>query len=225
MILCAASALGSQSRGALLALVAMGGVLWWRSQKKVLSAVMIAIVAGALISAMPASWTERMGTMRTYDEDLSALQRLDAWRLTWNLALDNPILGGGMGIYTDDLNARYNPTPIGGLRNAHSIYFSVLGEQGFPGLFLFLGIWLSVWWSCADIRRKTRRVPDLNWAFWLASAVQMSLIGYLAGGAFLYLAYADFPYNLLIITVVIRKCLADRLSSHQAPVKPSVALA
>ncbi len=210
MVLCAAAALGSQSRGALVALVAMGSVLWLRSEKKVVSAIISAIVGVGLIHAMPSTWEDRMSTIGTYEEDLSAMQRIDVWRMTWNLALDNPILGGGMGIYTDDLNARYNPVPIGGLRNAHSIYFSVLGEHGFVGLFLFLCIWISVWITCAGIRRDTRHQAELKWAFWLASMVQVSVVGYLAGGAFLYLPYADFPYNLMIISVILQKHLAER---------------
>lgn len=210
IVLCAAAALGSQSRGALLALLAMGFVLWLRSHKKAFSAMLIVLVGAVLVAAMPSSWEDRMSTIGAYEEDLSAMQRIDVWRMTWNLALDNPILGGGMAIYTQDLNARYNPTPIGGLRNAHSIYFSVLGEHGFVGLFLFIGIWVSLWLLCARIRRDTKTDPDVKWAFWLASMVQVSLIGYLAGGAFLYLAYADFPYNLLIIAVVLQKYLAER---------------
>ena len=46
--------------------------------------------------------------------------------------------------------------------------------------------------------------------------VQVSLVGYLAGGSFLYLAYADFPYNLLIIAVILHKYLAGRESALAA---------
>jgi probable O-glycosylation ligase (exosortase A-associated) len=224
MVLCAAAVLGSQSRGAFLALSAMGAVLWWRSETKAISAAIILAVGLVLVSTMPSTWRDRMGTIETYEEDLSAMQRVDVWRMTWRLALDNPVLGGGMGIYTEDLNARYNPTPIGGLRNAHSIYFSVLGEHGFTGLLLFIGIWISVWRSCAQTRRETSASAELKWAYWLASMVQVSLIGYLAGGAFLYLSYADFPYNLLIVSVILRKHLVER-RSEGVVTQPTMALA
>jgi probable O-glycosylation ligase (exosortase A-associated) len=202
----------------------MGAVLWWRSETKAISAAIILAVGLVLVSTMPSTWRDRMGTIETYEEDLSAMQRVDVWRMTWRLALDNPVLGGGMGIYTEDLNARYNPTPIGGLRNAHSIYFSVLGEHGFTGLLLFIGIWISVWRSCAQTRRETSASAELKWAYWLASMVQVSLIGYLAGGAFLYLSYADFPYNLLIVSVILRKHLVER-RSEGVVTQPTMALA
>jgi probable O-glycosylation ligase (exosortase A-associated) len=203
MILCAAAALGSQSRGALLALVSMSAFLWVRSPKKVVVAVALLLAGVVLIGLMPSTWESRMQTITEYQEDLSALQRLDVWRLTWNIAIANPVTGGGYGIYTEDINAIYNPNAIGGLRNAHSIYFAVVGEHGFVGLALFLGIWISVWRSCARVRKLTDGMADWSWAFWLASMLQVSLIGYLVGGAFLYLAYADFPYNLLIAAVIL----------------------
>ena len=59
MMLCAASALGSHSRGGLLAIVAMTLVLWWRGRNKFFSAVLIGAVGVALLLFMPAEWTER----------------------------------------------------------------------------------------------------------------------------------------------------------------------
>ena len=203
-ILCAAAALGSQSRGALLAIVAMTAFLWLRSKSKVLAGAVLLAAGIVLVGIMSVTWSDRMQTITNYEEDLSAMQRLDVWRLAWNIAVANPVLGGGMGIYTDDLNAIFNPNAIGGLRNAHSIYFAVLGEHGFVGLTLFLLIWISVWTSCRRVRRLSVHSEQLGWAFWLASMLQVSLVGYLVGGAFLYLAYADFPYNLLIASVVLR---------------------
>lgn len=224
MVLCAAAALGTQSRGALLALLAMVLVLWWRSQRKAMSAVLLVFVGVVLVSVMSSTWEDRMHTIQNYEQDLSALQRLDVWRLTWNIAVANPITGGGMGIYTGDLNAIYNPNAIGGLRNAHSIYFSVLGEHGFVGLALFLGIWISVWRSCARVRKLTFQSAELSWAYWLASMIQVSLVGYLTGGAFLYLAYADFPYNLLIISVVLLDHVTRRKTHWTAGSQPDNAI-
>lgn len=215
MILCAAAALGSQSRGALLALTAMVAVLWWRGDRKIYFGTLMIVVGILLVSLMPSAWESRMETIGNYEQDLSAMQRLDVWRMTWNLALANPLMGGGYGIYTDDLNAIYNPAPIGGLRNAHSIYFGVLGEHGFVGLFLFLGLWFSVWRACANIRRTTKAWPEMDWAYWLASMVQVSLMGYLVGGAFLYLPYVDFPYNLLIIVVILLDHVKKQIASAQ----------
>ena len=45
---------------------------------------MLVIAAVPVIFAvMPENWTERMSTIKTYDQDESALGRLNAWALAW----------------------------------------------------------------------------------------------------------------------------------------------
>ena len=79
MLLCAASALGSHSRGALLAIIAMAAVLWWRGQKKARNGVLLLLLGFAMVAAMPENWSQRMDTIQTYQSDESALGRLSAW--------------------------------------------------------------------------------------------------------------------------------------------------
>jgi hypothetical protein len=40
--------------------------------------------------------------------------------------------------------------------------------------------------------------------------VQVSLVGYAVGGAFLSLAYFDLPYNMMVMVVLARKWVEDR---------------
>ena len=208
MLLCAAAALGSQSRGALLAISAMAGVLWWRSDKKFGGLVVLIVVAVTLASFMPESWWERMGTIKTYDEDASAGGRINAWWMAWNLASSN-FLGGGFMVSTAELFAKYAPDPLD-VHAAHSIYFMVLGEHGFVGLFLFLLIWLFVWLSGGYLRHEGRKLPQTEWLFHLGSMCQVSLAGYLVGGAFLSLSYYDLPYNILILVVLGRRWIEGK---------------
>jgi len=213
MILCAVAALGSQSRGALLAIAAMCFFLWLRGSKKLFGGVIIVALAATLIAFMPATWEQRMRTIETYEQDDSAMERINAWTLCWNIALDHPLVGGGMAIYTEEMFAKYANGALNGTRNAHSIYFSVLGEHGFVGLLLFLGVWISTWRAAGWIRARAGPKGDLAWAFWLASMIQVSLVGYLVGGAFLYLAYFDLPYNLMILATILKAWTRQRLSS------------
>jgi probable O-glycosylation ligase (exosortase A-associated) len=212
MILCAVAALGSQSRGAFLAIAAMCFFLWWRGSRKLLGGVIIVALAAMLIAFMPATWEQRMRTIETYEQDDSAMERINAWTLCWNLALDHPFVGGGMAIYTEDMFAKYANGALNGTRNAHSIYFSVLGEHGFVGLLLFLGVWFSTWRAAGWIRARAGPKGELAWAFWLASMIQVSLVGYLVGGAFLYLAYFDLPYNLLILATILKAWVRQQLT-------------
>ena len=208
MVLSAVAAIGTQSRGALLALSAMGFVLWFRSDKKIPSGVVVVLVGMALFTFMPESWHQRMSTIQNYEDDGSALGRINAWWMTFRLANDR-FFGGGFEIYTPELFATYAPFPDD-LHVAHSIYFSVLGEHGYVGLFLFILVWFLAFRTVGKIRKDASKLEEAKWLFHLAGMCQVSLVGYAVGGAFLSLAYFDLPYNILVVIVVSLRWIQEK---------------
>jgi probable O-glycosylation ligase (exosortase A-associated) len=202
MLLCAASALGSHSRGALLAISAMSLTLWWRGKSKGTIGILLIIAAVLLVGFMPAEWTNRMSTIDNYQEDRSALGRISAWWTAWNLAFHYP-LGVGFNYVRPELFALYSPTPDY-VHAAHSIYFLVLGNHGFVGLFLFLLIWFFTWGTAGWLRKNAAGNPQSQWAADLGGMAQVSLLGYAVGGAFLSLSYFDLPYYVMVMVVVTR---------------------
>jgi len=215
MMLMAAAALGSHSRGALLAIGAMALVLWWRGKNKFGMAIGMLVIGAALLSLMPAEWWERMNTIKTYQEDASALGRINAWWMAWNLAKAN-FFGGGFMIWTGSIFAIYAPDPLDP-HASHSIYFMVLGEQGFIGLFLFLTLFGFVWGSAGQLRTRAANKPETQWISDLGGMLQVSLVGYAVGGAFLSLAYWDLPYNLMVLAVVGRRWLSRKAWLTERP--------
>ena len=209
--LCAAAVLGSHSRGGMLALAAMGGFLWIKSRKKVVLGMGIALVAASMLSFMPDSWFARMDTINTYEQDASAMGRINAWHFAFNLAKDRPLTGGGFGVATDESFARWAPNPLD-VHDMHSIWFQVLGEQGFVGLGLFLILWWLTWRLAAGIIKSCKARKELRWAGDLAAMIQVSYIGYWVGGSFLGLAYWDLPYVLMAILVLTRAVVDQRLA-------------
>ena len=203
MLMCVASAVGSYSRGALVALAGMATFLWFKSPNKGVVGI-LGIVLGIIIFAfMPDAWSNRMNSINTYDEDTSAQGRINAWWMAWNLALSSFPIGGGFNIYISEVFARFAPNP-NDIHAAHSIYFQVLGEHGFIGLFIFLGLFISAWRCGSWLIARTKNRPELRWAQDLAAMLQVSLVGYLVGGAFLSLAYYDFPYYVASMLVIAR---------------------
>ncbi|MCW5623688.1 MAG: putative O-glycosylation ligase, exosortase A system-associated [Burkholderiales bacterium] len=154
-----------------------------------------------LLLFMPDEWWERMGTIKTYEQDESAMGRINAWWMTWNLAKDR-FFGGGFEIYDTHVFGLYAPIPED-VHAAHSIYFQVLGEHGFGGLFFYLCVWFSTWFTIRWVR-KNAKARQQQWAVDLASMSEVSLIGYAVGGAFLSLSYFDLPYYLVVMMVVLR---------------------
>lgn len=208
MALTALTVLGTHSRGALLSLASMAIFFWWRSERKGIGLVLL--LAGGLVGLnfMPEHWWARMNTIQTYEQDASAMGRLNAWEMAFNLANDR-FFGGGFSIYWADVFQRYAPDPKD-IHAAHSIYFQVLGEHGWVGLFLFLALWVSTWRSAEQLRRHARTTPELRWAGQLGAMTQVGLIGYAVGGAFLSLAYFDLPYNMMVMVAIALSLVTQR---------------
>jgi len=223
MVLCAASAIGSHSRGALLAIAAMGAVLWWRGDKKVIMAIMIIFVASAVWMFMPEHWFSRMETIQTYKEDESAMGRIRTWITAFNVANDR-FFGASFGMYNPGIFAKYAPDP-NEIRAAHSIYFQVLGEHGWVGLVIFMLIFGFVWLSAGKLRKLGREQPEAKWVADLGAMCQVSLAGYAVGGAFLSLAYFDLPYNILVLVVLSRAWAEARAWQTEPPVQGRLAYA
>jgi len=221
MILSAIAALGTQSRGALIAIVAMALVMWWRNKSKAMFGVSLVLIGIGLVALMPNTWDDRMASITEYEKDGSAMGRINAWWMAWNLAKDR-FAGGGFEIYVPQIFDVYAPNPTD-IHAAHSIYFQVLGEHGFVGLILFAMIWIAVWRSAGYLRKNGPLRPESKWLADLGAMCQVSLVGYLVGGAFLSLAYFDLPYNILVLVVVARQWLEARTWEHESssPVGPA----
>jgi len=204
--------LASYSRGALLAGVTMLLSMWWKSKNRFVGALVILVMLLSVIPFIPDRWTSRMETINTYEEDASALGRINAWYFAYNLAKDRPLVGGGFQSFSEDAFLIYAPDPLD-FHDAHSIYFEILGEQGFVGLSLFLLMWFLTYRSGSWIIHAAAKRQDLDWASDLASMLQVCLIGYLVGGAFLGLGYFDLPYHIMVLMLLTRAVVEETLAT------------
>ncbi|MDD5330471.1 MAG: putative O-glycosylation ligase, exosortase A system-associated [Sulfuricella sp.] len=214
MLLTALAIIGSYSRGAFLAGGAMALFLLLKSRKKAALAAVLVLTVPLMLAMMPDKYFGKMSTIETYEQDASAMARINAWHFAFNLANHRPVLGGGLDTFTPALFQVYAPIPDN-FQGAHSIYFSVLGEHGYVGLFLFLGIMLSAWRAGNRVIRQSKGRQDLLWAWELASMAQVSLVGFAVGGAFLGLAYFDVFY-LLVAILVLTEAAVGKILRQEA---------
>ncbi|MEF8717663.1 MAG: putative O-glycosylation ligase, exosortase A system-associated [Candidatus Accumulibacter necessarius] len=228
------SILGSQSRGALLALAGMAVFLGFKSNRPALTTTLLACCVAAAVLFMPDSWTGRMKTIENYDEDVSAMSRIYTWKTMWALALDRPIVGGGFVVNTRTVFAIYAPAEGAGAYKggqsfvAHSIYFQMLGEHGFPGLGLFLLLGFTTWRRAARIASQTKDQREYGlWVPLLMRMVQVSLAGFAVGGAFLSLAHFDLIYYIISFVVLVDATLREQntAASATSPSQASPAIA
>lgn len=208
MMLSALAALGSYSRGGLLAIAAMFGFMWIKSKSKMVGGILLVLLAPLALLFMPDRWSARMDTINEYQSDQSAMGRINAWYMAYNMAKDR-FFGGGFEPAEASTFFLYAPNPTD-VHAAHSIYFQALGEHGFVGLGIYLLLGWVTWRSADWIVRNSRDVPDLAWASSLAKTIQASLIGFAVGGAFLSLLYFDVPYYLMGAVVAIRILVEQR---------------
>lgn len=221
--------IGTQSRGAFLAIISIAIFLWLKSRKKLIPFVVIAFITPMIIIFMPQSWHDRMATINTYEEDGSAMGRIKAWTFATQLANARPLTGGGFESFTQENYETFSPGLIvpkpGGYMHypdVHSIYFEILGEHGYIGLIIFLFVGYLCWSNGKKIIKLTKNLNEYKWAHDLASMIQVSFIGYAVGGAFLGLAYFDLPYHFAVILaqllrIVQQSTTPEKINSSKLP--------
>ncbi len=208
---------GTQARTGLLC-IALLFLLSLRSVKKrflyVGSMVALALIA---VPFLPASYTKRMDTIGNHQADESASTRVAVWMWTLGYVQDHPFGGGFEAYRANRLKIEMRDAQTSGNttdvelketvdkgRAYHSSYFEMLGEQGWPGLVLWLTIQVMGLWQMERLRRRWKRKasaegagPDVQWQAPLANALQQAQLIYLLGGAFLGIAYQ--PFILMLI--------------------------
>ena len=173
---------------------------------------------------LPSSFTERMGTIKTYQADSSASTRIAVWQWTMDYVKDHP-MGGGFEAYRQN-KIRYEKVAVeesGGVaevgrslevdsaRAYHSAYFEMLGEQGYPGLFLWLLINLGGLLRMEVLRRRYRHPQEgEEWIAPLASALQSAHVIYLLGATFIAIAFQPFVYMLVAVEIGLGTYLKRR---------------
>jgi len=208
----------SYSRAGVIALVTVLMLMIMKSRRQILLG---CVLVGAMVLAanfIPEKWFDRMSTIEKYQDDASAMGRMNAWGFAWNVALDRPITGGGFQVFTPELFRRYGPDPDDP-HDAHNIFLKILAEHGFPGLLLVLAMAFCTWRNMVWMRQHTWDDPSATWASDPVLMIQVSLVGYVVGGMFSNLAYFDLPYNLMALVVLYKVLLrkeTDCAEDHAA---------
>ncbi|WP_310565121.1 putative O-glycosylation ligase, exosortase A system-associated [Hydrogenophaga sp.] len=229
--LCVMTILGSNSRGGFLALAILGIWYWVTSPRKVLSTVFVVIVAVGVVQFAPDRWFERIETIKDAEQDSSFLGRLAAWKVSVNIANDNPFFGAGFDAtmvtpiweqYKYDANFIDIDIPKEmSFKAAHSNYFQVMGDLGYVGLIIFLALLASAFmtrWQIQSLAKQSKR--DVTWAVDLATSVNLSLVAFMAGGAGVSLAYFELAHLEIVMLCVIRRLLMEQAAQQVAVAVP-----
>jgi len=225
IVLATATVVGTHARTGLVVLVVFAAVRWFIGRRKIGWVVIYTAAAFTIFTLAPESWTQRMATIlgggestasqevrdrlqsaddfASYGADLEvpAAVRLLMWRWTLDYAVQNP-LGGGFDLYK--VSSVGNERALQ-RRAYHSSYFQVLGEHGWPGIILFLGLIVFSLRYLLQAKRIAKRRPELAWIGDLSTALITALMSVMAAGAFTDMAFHPPYYYLFALSVCVRE--------------------
>ena len=215
------------SRGGFLGLMIVAIATVAGSRRKILAAALLVVSLVVGWSLTGADWAARIDTVQHAQSDDSFMGRVEAWKVSLSLALERPLTGGGLhaiqhaDIWISQVRraATLDVVPGGPIdvfpRAAHSIYFEVLGDLGFPGLGLLLLLLAGAWRDGGVARRLVARSgrSDLLWAAALAGHLRVSLLAFMVSGGLLSAAYRDIDYLLLALLAAIRMIVQRSLAA------------
>lgn len=217
---------GTSARTGLVCIGLLAVLMLRDAKRRFLYAGLMLVAPIAALPFLPPAFLERMQTIQNHQSDTSASTRVAVWKWTIDYAKTHPF-GGGFEAYRQN-HLRFETVKVTGTgdnimiertpeedraRAYHSSYFEMLGEQGYPGLALWLIINLGGIFRMEVIRHRYRRAPPAEaWAKPLASALQSAHIIYLLGAAFVGIAFQPFIYMLIGAQIGLDTYLARRRS-------------
>ncbi|MBI4605067.1 MAG: putative O-glycosylation ligase, exosortase A system-associated [Planctomycetes bacterium] len=212
-------ALSTYSRGGFLAAGALAVAYWLRSKGKAKVLIGILAAAAIVLPVMPDAFWERMGTIRSFKEtdEGSALGRLHFWKVAAIMARENPVLGVGFQAYNRSYDA-YDPAhgEYGANRSAHSVWFGVLAELGYPGLLLYLAVLILAFRSCHRARKLAGEDPSLKDLQKYATSVETCLVVFVVGGTFLPFQYNEMYFHVVGLSMALAGIAESRRRARPA---------
>lgn len=203
------------SRGGLLTLALIVPLLIWRSRQRLLVGGVLAVGLACFFfltsDSFTKQYTARASSISDYEEDGSAVGRLNAWETSWRVFLDYPWTGVGPN-NLEVVHAHYSPDP-GRFRVSHNLFLQFLSECGWPALLLFLAALGTSLWRLQRLRGETSQA----WAEVYARMLQISILAYLAGSMFLNTAYSELIYELVGAAVSLEVIAQTAAAAEEAP--------
>jgi probable O-glycosylation ligase (exosortase A-associated) len=191
------------SRGGFIGLGMVMFMIWLRSKRKFVSAIVI-VFAGILgFVAAPQSYIERIAGISKYKTDASAVGRLNAWQACWNIACEHPLTGIGPRNLVPSVFRRYAPHPED-YHVAHNIYFQTMADGGFLLLAIFLGLVFGCFLSLRKLRKQVPLRPDTEWFHGGCHMLEASFVAYQASGFFLSRNDFDLFYHLVGMVIALK---------------------
>jgi probable O-glycosylation ligase (exosortase A-associated) len=208
--------LGTQSRGAMLAGVMVVFFLLIKSRQKFRVMFVIALLLPLMLTFMPQKWWDRMETITADQQsmDRSSYKRTVSWGMAMNMA-SHELTGGGYNCFREHEFDMYS-SDTSAVADAHSVFFEVIGEHGWPGFVIFMLLAMTTWFRASRVARQAKHHKSLNWLSDLARMSQVSMAAYATSGLFIGQAYFDLYYAIIAVVTLSEVILVRELKRLEA---------
>ncbi|MBT4112823.1 MAG: O-antigen ligase family protein, partial [Flavobacteriaceae bacterium] len=155
--------------------------------------------------------SDNIGSIQESASDISS-PRYQIWQTALNMFLDSPIIGTGLGSFSQNLgNEGYATWIINNTFKAHNDLLELAVELGLIGIFIFLSVVFSIIYSIYHILNKN--TDEIHFFYYL---VFVALIG-----SFVNLQFS-FPYQMpvpILIFGLYCGLIAKQIDSNIEPIK------
>ena len=170
------------SRGGLIGFLSMLFIALIKTKRKIITIFLAIVIVAGLANFMPSDFWERIEKTKVEEKMMgdeaidSTTRRYLLAKAAWQMFLDNPIFGRGIGNYYYECR-NYQPISPG---RAHNMYLEVAAELGSIGLFFMLGIFFTTLKSLGRIIKNNKEFANYAKGFYVG------LFGFFISAIFLH---------------------------------------
>jgi O-antigen ligase len=146
-----ATILLTMTRGAWVALIAGLAAVCLLVRDKVVAVVaaglVVALVVFSALYSRDQGRTISLGALLNSAADRNVHTRLVLWDIAWDLFEEHPLLGVGMGDYTEEADKMLAGREVRTTVDSHNVYLQILATRGLVGFLPFVFFWAALVWS------------------------------------------------------------------------------
>lgn len=192
--------ISTSSRGGFITLIFLMFYFVLKSKRKLLGFLSILLIFLLIFLFAPQEYWQRQITITSYQEDESAMGRIDAWKAGLRMFADRPLLGVGLGAYETAFGVKYGGKE-GAWFSAHNAYVQTGAELGFFGILIYLGLMFYIY---RQANRLAKASQEENYLKTISQGLVGALLAYVVGSFFLSVGHYPHLYFLLGMAIVIK---------------------
>jgi len=218
-LLLVASIVATGSRGAVIGFLALVIALWAKSRHKLLVGLGLVALLVAIWCFSSPSYKQRVASILTYQQEITATVRREAWKAGMRMFIKRPLFGVGANNFPVAYDTAGFGSPSGGKWvAAHSVYVQTLAELGILGFAWLVGLIALIFSATHKAQHRLQERAPPRGFFWIAAnAAPVSLITYLAAGAFLSCLYYPYLWILGGLAIVLEIGTRGLVVSQEIP--------